>query len=213
MTPSNIALFYITPPAIHGRATGNIVHIMESRISRLLVLSMGLCAASQGACGGGAAKAGDASARDGLVTIAGRNLPDAGPAIDAAHPGDFISADVDGTTVRAELMPAAGTMGLTSDALIWASAGTTSTTLGWNFYVPNAAGTFSCPPSWMALFEPGRIFLADAAGSCSITVTQAAPALGDVLEGTFSATLKTTSSTPQTAVVTNGAFHVTRNFE
>ena len=178
-----------------------------------LLLLTALCAGSQGACGGGAAQAGDASTSDGLVTIDGHILPDAGPAIDTAHPGDFISADVDGVTVRAELMPAAGTMGLTSDALIWASAGTTSTTLGWNFYVPNAAGTFSCPPSWMALFEPGRIFSADAAGSCSISVTHGAPALGDLLEGTFSATLKTTTSTPQTAVVTNGAFHVTRNFE
>src|SRR4051812_25503696 len=94
MTPSNIAHSYITPPAIHGWATGNIVDTMQTLISGLLVLVLGLCAASQGACGTGAAKAGDASTSDGLVTIDGRVLPDTGPAIDAAHPGDFIAADV-----------------------------------------------------------------------------------------------------------------------
>ena len=64
----------------------------------------------------------------------------------------------------------------------------------------------------MALFQPGKMFTVGG-GSCSITVTHAAPALGDLLEGTFSATLKTSASTAETAVVTNGAFHVTRNFE
>ena len=47
-----------------------------------------------------------------------------------------------------------------------------------------------------------------------MTVTAAAPALGDVIEGTFTATLKTLPpETPRTAVVTNGAFHATRNFQ
>jgi hypothetical protein len=171
------------------------------------LIGTGLVAASQGACGGGAAKA------DGAVVVDGRIVLDGGPALDAANPGDFIAADVDGTNVRAELMPSAGNQGLTSADLIWASAGTTSTTFGWNFYVKDVVGTFDCLDSWMGLFQPGKTFTASAGGSCSITVTHAAPALGELLEGSFSATLKTTTSTPETAVVTNGAFHVTRNFE
>lgn len=173
--------------------------------------ALGVVAAFQGACGGSSAKAGDASVADGAVVVDGRILPDAGPAFDGSHPGDFISADVDGVTVRAELMPSAGTNGL-SAGQIWANAGTTSETLGWTLYVPNSVGTSACIPDWVALFEAGRMLRSDR-GSCSVTVTAAAPALGDVLEGTFTATLTTLTSTVQTAVVTNGAFHVTRNFE
>jgi len=172
----------------------------------LCLLAPGLFAATQGGCGGGGATP------DASLSVDGRIVPDGDPTLDVAHPGDFIAADVDGTNLRAELTPSAGNEGLTSADLIWANAGTTSTTFGWNFYVKNAVGTFDCPPSWMALFQPGRMFTSGG-GSCSITVTHAAPALGDLLEGTFSATLKTSTSTVETAVVTNGAFHVTRNFE
>ncbi len=68
----------------------------------------------------------------------------------------------------------------------------------------------------MALFELNTpVVCSDGpAASCSVTVTAAAPALGDVLEGTFTATLSqfgADPSTARTAVVTNGAFHVTRN--
>ena len=62
---------------------------------------------------------------------------------------------------------------------IWSNAGTTSTTLGWTLYVPNSVGTSTCPRLDGAV--RGR---PDAAlrrgGSCSVTVTAAAPALGDV---------------------------------
>ena len=180
-------------------------------MSRLVLLLLGLCAASQGACGGGAAKGGDAATGDGLIVIDGRILPDTGPAIDAAHPGDFIAADVDGVTVRAELTPTCGTKGA-APGEIWFNAGTTSTTLGWTLYVPNSVGTSTCIPDWLALFEAGRMLRSDR-GTCTVTVTAAAPALGDVLEGTFTATLTTLTLPVQTAVVTNGAFHVTRNFE
>jgi hypothetical protein len=212
MTPSNIALSYITPPR-RSAAEPLGISVVIMRKLLLGLLAAGLFAASQDGCGGGGAKPGDAAAGDGALGIDGRIGPDGGPAIDAAHPGDFIAADVDGTPVRAELMPSAGNEGLTSADLIWASAGTTSTALGWNFYVKNAVGTFDCLQSWMGLFQPGKTFTATGGGSCSITVTQAAPAVGDLLQGTFSATLKTATSTPETAVVTNGAFHVTRNFE
>jgi len=184
---------------------------MQTLMSGLVLLLLGLCAASQGACGGGAAKGGDAATGDGLIAIDGRILPDTGPAIDAAHPGDFIAADVDVVTVRAELTPTCGTKGA-APGEIWLNAGTTSTTLGWTLYVPNSVGTSTCIPDWVALFEAGRMLRSDR-GTCSVTVSAAAPALGDVLEGTFTATLTTLTSPVQTAVVTNGAFHVTRNFE
>jgi hypothetical protein len=95
------------------------------------LLITGLFAGSQGGCGGGAATAHDASTGGD------------GPAFDGAHPGDFIAADVDGITVRAELMPAAGTKGVDAGQ-IWATAGTTSNVLGWNLYVTNAVGTSIC---------------------------------------------------------------------
>jgi hypothetical protein len=171
---------------------------------------MGALAASEGACGGGSARAGDASTGDGAVVVDTRILPETGPALDAAHPGDFIVADVDGVTVRAELMPSCGTKGLSAGE-VWANAGTTSALLGWSLYVRNSVGTGTCIPDWVALYEQGRMLRSDR-GSCSVTVTAAAPALGDVLEGTFTATL-TTFDSPDQHAVTNGAFHVTRNFE
>ncbi len=182
---------------------------MQNLIARLLLL--GLCASFQGACGGGAAKGGDAATGDATVTIDGRVLPDTHSAIFAAHPGDFIVAEVDGVTVRAELTPTCGTKGV-GPGEIWVNAGTTSATLGWTVYMPNRVGTSTCIPDWVALFEAGRMLRSDR-GSCSVTVTAAAPALGDVLEGTFTAMLTTLTSPVQTAVVANGAFHLTRNLE
>ena len=46
-------------------------------------------------------------------------------------------------------------------------------------------------------------------GSCSVQVTQAAPNVGDILEGTFTATLANPAHT-QTKQVTNGRFRVPR---
>ena len=167
---------------------------------------MALLAASQGACSGGSAAAGDAAAG-----------VDGAPGLDAAHPGDFISADVDGVPVRAELTPTAGTKGL-AYGLIWVVAGKTSAADGWNLYILNNVGTNDCPTNWIALFQSGPTLRSDNPGaSCSVTVTAAAPALGDVIEGAFNATLTAVPEPPATVgaahAVTNGAFHVTRTFE
>jgi hypothetical protein len=156
---------------------------------------VGVLAVSLGACGGGSL-AGDASA----------GASDAPRAWDGANPGDFVSADVDGVTIRAELGPEAGTIGL-ADGQIWVGAGTTSSAKGWTIYMTNSVGTTGCPPSWIMLSVTG-FQRTDPLGSCSVTVTRAAPALGDVLEGTFMATLGSASG--QTVSVTNGVFHVTR---
>jgi len=160
-----------------------------------------LIAAGAGGCGGGAA----ATADGGLVH-------------DGAPSGDFITAEVNGATVRAGFEPSAGTSGV-GEGLIWVVAGRTSMLDGWNLYIPNSVGTSDCPPSWLALFEVDvPTVCSDAPGAtCSVTVTSAAPALGDVMAGTFTATLTpfgtASPSAAQTAVVANGAFHVTRNFE
>ena len=177
------------------------------------LLVIGLLVVGQGGCSGGAATAGDASTGgDGPVGIDGRSTVDGPPAIDAAATGGFVTADVDGVPVRVESDLRSGTGGL-GPGQIWITAGTTSTN-AWNLYIANSVGTSTCPPDWVAMFEDTGDVLRSEGGSCSVTVTAAAPALGDVIEGTFTATLKTLApETPRTAAVTNGAFHVTRNFQ
>jgi hypothetical protein len=155
-------------------------------------LTLGLFALSQGGCGGMSANA---------VTF------------DGAYSSGYITGDVDGTTVRAELMPAAGISGV-ADGLIWLNAGTTSVGLGWTLYIENSVGTTTDGSNWVALFQTGSTLRSDNPGGTStVAVTTAAPALGDILEGTFSATVTTMATTSETAVVTNGAFHVQRNHD
>jgi hypothetical protein len=155
---------------------------------------MGLLAAVNGGCGG-----------DGVSKA------------DGSHPEDFITADVDGVSLRAVFEPAAGTSGVDSGE-IWMVAGESSMLDGWKVYVPNSVGTTTCPASWIGLFDVDNpVVCSDGPGaSCSVTVTSIAAALGDVVEGTFTATLSPFGADPSTArmaVVTNGAFHVTRNFQ
>jgi hypothetical protein len=172
----------------------------------------GLCGVGQGGCRDRPATAGDASTGgDGPAGIDGRITVDGPPAIDSATTGGFVTADVDGVTVRVENDVKSGTSGL-GPGQIWITAGTTSTN-AWNLYIANSVGTSACPPDWVGQFEDTGYLLRSEGGSCSVTVTAAAPAVGDVIEGTFTATLKTLPpETPRTAVVTNGAFHATRNF-
>jgi hypothetical protein len=189
---------------------------MERRAWRELggVFIGALLAAAQAGCGGGSATADAATGGDAQVGLDGRITVDGPPTIDASQAGSFVTGDVDGVTRRVEVDLRAGTAGL-GPGEIWVTAGT-STADAWNVYMPNSVGTSSCPADWVARFEPdGVVLRSDAGGDCSVTVTQAAPAVGDVIEGTFTATLKTmgSASTPRTAVVTNGAFHLTRNFQ
>jgi hypothetical protein len=172
----------------------------------------GLCGVGQGGCTDRSATAGDASTgADGPVGIDGRITVDGPPAIDSATTGGFVTAEVDGVMVRVEIDVKSGTSGV-GPGRIWITAGTTSTN-AWNLYIANSVGTSTCPPDWVGQFEDTGDLLRSEDGSCSVTVTAAAPAVGDVIEGTFTATLKTMApETPRTAVVTNGAFHATRNF-
>jgi hypothetical protein len=155
------------------------------------VLAVGMLAVSLGGCGGASATA---------VTL------------DGGHFG-FITGDVDGVTVRAEMMASAGIKGV-ADGLIYLNASTTSVGLGWTLYVENSTGTTMDSPNYIALFEPDRTLRSDSDGAtASVTVTAAAPSLGDNIAGTFTATLATKSTPPETVVVTNGAFEVRRNRE
>ncbi len=47
-------------------------------------------------------------------------------------------------------------------------------------------------------------------GSCTIRLTRAAPAVGDVLEGTFSGLLTAFGDNSMTATITNGRFRIPR---
>ena len=187
-------------------------HPVMLRLS-LGLLVTGLFAVGPGGCNGGSATAGDASTGgDGPAGSDGRITVDGPPAIDSATAGGFVTADVDGVPVRVEIDLRSGTGGL-EPGQIWITAGTVSTN-AWNLYIANSVGTSSCPPDWVALFEETGDTLRAEGGSCSVTVTAAAPALGDVIEGTFTATLKTLApDAPRTAAVTNGAFRATRNFQ
>ena len=162
-------------------------------VSRGGLLAMSVFAAVEGSCGGGVA-----SNPNGAVSE------------------DFITADVDGVSVRAALEPGAWTTARDTEDL-WLAAGKSSMLDGWNLYIPNTVGTTTCPPTWLALVKLySPVVCSDGPGAgCSVTVTAAAPAVGDVVEGTFTATLSPLGADPSTArtnVVTNGAFHVTRIF-
>ena len=154
-----------------------------------------LFAVGQGGCGAvGPATAGDASTGgDGPAGIDGRITVDGPPAIDSATTGGFVTADVDGVTVRVETDFRSGTGGLAAGQ-IWITAGHDGDATRGTSGLTNSVGTSTCPPDWVALFEdPGRWRhpALRAAAAAAVTVTAAAPALGDVIEGTFTATLKT----------------------
>jgi hypothetical protein len=160
-------------------------------------------AAVQAGCGGGLAK-GDAS-------TGGDAQVDQGPS------GSFITADVDGQTIRAAMASACGTGGV-MDGQIWATVAMATLGLSWTLHMDNRVGTTDCPSAFVELADnfgdapPGLISNVPDA-SCSVTVTAAAPAIGDVLEGTFIATVPTVPPAFPAAVhqVSNGAFRVTRD--
>jgi hypothetical protein len=176
-------------------------------------LAMGLLALSAFACGSGSAAADGSTGGDAPVGPDGRITVDGPPVFDGSQAGNFITGDVDGVTVRVETDLMAGTAGVAAGQ-IWLSAGVSGA--AWNVYITNGVGSSVCPPDWIAVYNPpgGGGMLRSEGGTCSVTVTRAAPEVGDVIEGTFTATLKTMPpSEPRTAVVTNGAFHVTRDFQ
>jgi hypothetical protein len=150
-----------------------------------VLLTIGLFALAQGGCGDGSANA----------------------------DGSFITGDVDGATIRAELSPGCGTF---ADGRIWAEAEVTLPGMGWTLYMNNSVGTTDCSSAYVELgdnFGDTRpvVISTSPGATCSVTVTAAAPAIGDVLEGTFSMTVPAMPPTITVGFeVTNGAFRVRR---
>jgi hypothetical protein len=188
-----------------------------------LVLGLAACGggggdgAPDGGGGGGSAGSGGGSAGSGGGGgSAGSGGGSAGSGGGSAGSGGtgggapgFITGTVDGVVIRADFDPKAGVMGVL-DGRIWMTAGTNATvSRGWNVYAQNQVGMHDCGQGWVGLFDGNGDPRSDQGGNCSINVTSAAPAIGDVIEGTFTATLKSTMPA-RTVTVTDGAFHIVR---
>jgi hypothetical protein len=165
------------------------------------------------ACGSDGGAAADGGGGGGAGGNAGNGGGGLGGSTGSAGTGGgapgFITGTVDGVVVRAEVDPKAGVQGVVGGR-IWVVAGTNATSSqGWNVYVQNHVGMHDCGQGWVGLFDGNGDPRSDEGGGCSVNVTAAAPAIGDVIEGTFSASLK--STTPARSVtVTDGAFRVVR---
>jgi len=130
---------------------------------------------------------------------------------DVANPqGNFIMADVDGVTIRAELQAGAYFWSGLVDG--WLDAEARSSEWIWTISVRNSLGSSMGEDT--ALFAVGStttIFASyTTGGSSEVAVTATAPHAGDVLEGTFSATLARLGGPAMTATVTNGSFRLAR---
>jgi hypothetical protein len=126
--------------------------------------------------------------------------------------GYFITAEVDGVTMRAEtnvraywfqgLQP--GYLGLTASGSGWS----------WELVMVNMTGTPACGTASVQLnyddTSMGSYGTFHAGDACAFTVSSAAPAVGDVLEGTFSAMMSGMPTTNPDRVATNGSFRVPR---
>jgi hypothetical protein len=82
--------------------------------------------------------------------------------------------------------------------------------VGWTLYVENSTGTTMDIP-YIALFEPTAPCGRTATGRPPASPSRRRAVAGRHHRGTFTATLATKSTPPETVVVTNGAFEVRRN--
>ena len=165
--------------------------------------------AAAGTSGGTAGASGGASGSAGGVGASGGASGSAGAsgAGGSAVAGYYITGDVDGVTVRAEMGAVAywwsgivtGTIAADASAASWA----------WSLIVVNGTNVASnCSAAEIFLSPPGHPemgFAKSNGGSCSVQVTQAAPNVGDILEGTFTATLANPAHT-QTKEVRTAVF-------
>jgi hypothetical protein len=132
---------------------------------------------------------------------------------EAIPPGGFITGDVDGVTIRAEV----GAVAFWYDGLQpgWIEAAAHTADWTWGLAFLNTTGAkVGCSGGNVLLITITGAGMTSATyfsgGSCTTDeVTHPAPNVGDWLDGTFTATLVTMDgSTKHT--VTNGAFHVPR---
>jgi hypothetical protein len=122
--------------------------------------------------------------------------------------GGFITGDVDGVTVRGETQAVSYWWSGLLEGWLAAEGSTAEWT--WTLIVQNVAGPAACSYALLApAGDANKAFASYAQpdGRCDVTVTAAAPNVGDNLEGTFTATLVRGTTAK---VVTNGAFRVPR---
>jgi len=150
---------------------------------------------------------GSSSQRD----AGGQVQPDGAGGDTTIPTGGFITGDVDGVTIRAEMQAIAYWWSGIQDGSIGAEA--QNADWQWILIVSNSTNGNACAGGYVVLQKPGMATMAfgsyGAEGACAVTVTAAAPNVGDVLEGTFTATLDQVSGS-LLKQVTNGAFRVPR---
>lgn len=128
----------------------------------------------------------------------------------AGTTGASIAADIDGVTVLADLEARSLWFQGLADFSIALTASTK--TQRWFILTDNAVGTTTCLSGGYYIEltaedpAPGGATHKDP-GTCNVTLSAAAPEMGDVVEGTFSATLVDGDAVHE---VTNGSFHLPR---
>jgi hypothetical protein len=134
-----------------------------------------------------------------------------GGADTAIPPGGFITAEVDGVTLRAELQ--AGAYFWSGIQAGWLDAEARNDESIWAILLENRISS-GATNGYIILYPTGvatmsfASYVGDGASAVSVTMTAAGP--GDILEGTFTATLNRMGGPAMTKVVTNGAFRVPR---
>jgi hypothetical protein len=130
---------------------------------------------------------------------------------DVANPQDnFIMADVDGVTIRADMQAGAYFWSGLVDG--WLDADARNGEWVWAISVRNTLGSsVAADVTLSRVGSAATVFVSYTTGGLSeVTVTATAPHAGDVLEGTFSATLARLGGPAMTATVTNGSFRLAR---
>ena len=178
-------------------------------MSKLLLCGLAATlAATLVACSSGGASSPDASTGSGGGGSGGGG---SGGGAGGAS-GYFITADVDGATMRGEtnvraywfqgLQP--GYLSLTASGTGWS----------WTLVFVNMTGTPACGTASVQLSyddaSMGSYGTFHAGDTCAFTVSSAAPTVGDVLEGTFSAMMSGSPTNHPNRVATSGAFRVPR---
>jgi hypothetical protein len=125
--------------------------------------------------------------------------------------GAFITGDVDGVTVRGEMLARAYWF----QGLVQGELALEAHTQEWDWYlvITNSTAGNACSSGYGQLIKAGTQtdgFASFKGGAtCTVTVTHSAPNVGDVLEGTFSGTwLAIVGEGMKT--ITNGSFRVPR---
>lgn len=125
----------------------------------------------------------------------------------------FIRADLDGETLTATAEVSAAWFWGLLDGSIWVTG--TDGARTWNFMIRNFEGNDACAGGYITLDGPAYPQPAGLAtfwegGTCAVTVTRAAPNVGDVIEGSFGATLAASPDPALSVAVTNGRFRALR---